>query len=469
MLGHLQESLLVILAFDSERAPIVRGAVDIGMWGGHYKIIAIRLYDFLDRFKKPPNDHLPDIMHDKLEGNKNTREAALYDDIVGSMYTASKAINAEYVMTQLETFIKRQSLRSVAIDLAKQLQLDTDDGLEKAEKLFLGARQQSLKLFDPGTRLGDKKRALKFLDMQDVTFLTGIPELDRRGLGPVRKQLSLFIGDTGAGKTWWLIQLAKMALLQRVKVVHITLEMSEAQSAQRYFQALFAMAKRSEALSILKFERDNLRRISGFDQKRVSPQLSMDDPKIKRKLERRIDKWKARGLDDIIIKEFPGGSLNVPKLKAYLDNLEVQDQFVPDILLVDYPDLMQLDTDNFRLELDTLFKELRGIGVERNIAVAAVSQSNRKGSGSKKVGKDNVSEAYSKNAHSDVVVTYSQTIAEKQLGLSRLFVAKGRNDSDKFTIALSQQYGIGAFAIDSNLMVGNYWGLVPKPEEDENG
>jgi len=461
LLGSLQENLLTLLVWDKTHSPVIRGVLAPELWGGPYRVIVTRVYDYLDKFKRPPEDHLPDLLSDKLEGI-NKREASLYADICESIYSTKNGINSAYAMSQLETFVKRQSLRSVAIDLAKALQRDTEEGLEQAEALIAGATHQSLSVFDPGTRLSDKTRALRFLDIENNSFPTGIPELDRRGFGPTRKELWLGIGNSGAGKSWMLMQLAKMSLLHRVKVCHVTLEMSEERCTQRYFQALWAISKRSESFQTTKFQKDKLGRITGFDDIRIKPKLSYDDPNIRKKLERRIDRWSSRLLDNIIVKQFPSGGLTVPQLKAYLDNLEVAEKFVPDLLIIDYPDLMRLDKDNYRLALDEVFKDIRGIAVSRNIAIAAVSQSHRGAAKAKQVGADNVAEAYSKIAHSDIVVTLSSTTHEQKLGLARLFVAKGRNDADKTTIVISQQYGIGGFAVDSSLKRGNYFGLVPR-------
>ncbi len=464
MLGALQENLLVLLSYSEQHAPIIRGVVDLNLFGGPYRTVAARVYDYIDRFKKPPGDHLADILSDKIEAQGG--EGRLFTDIVENIYVARKNVNAEYAMSQLETFVKRQSLRGIAVDLAKALQRDTEQSLGEAEALIAGAGKASLSVFDPGTRLSNKKRALEFLNIQETALPTGIPELDKRGFGPTRKELSLFIANTKAGKSWWLTQLAKMALLHRVRVCHISLEMSEARCSQRYLQTLFAISKRKEVFQNTKFQRDTLGRITGFDSVRVTPKLSLDDPNIRGKLERKIDKWSLRLLDHIIIKQFPTGALTVRQLEAYLDNLEVTEQFVPDLLIVDYPDLMKLDRDNFRLAIDETYKDIRGILVSRNIAGAVVSQSHRGASKVKTVGADNVAEAYSKIAHADTIITYSQTAQEQKLGLARLHVAGGRNDQDKITIVISQQYGTGSFVIDSILMTGNYWQNLPQDQEE---
>lgn len=462
MLGSLQQDALVLLCLDDAKAPIVRGVVDVNLFGGPYRVIAERAYDYLDKFKKAPGLHLPNLLSDKLEGD-NAREAELYDDILDKIYKAKDGINADFVMSQLETLIKRQSLRSIAVDLAKALQRDTEASLEEAEQLLAKANRNTLSVFDPGTCLADKSRALAFLDTSNTALPTGIPELDRRGFGPSRRELFLAIANAKAGKSWFLIHLAKMALGARVKVCHLTLEMSESQTSQRYFQTLHAVSKRQEPHQGTRF-RSADGKIVGFSPYVINPKLSLEDPQIREKLEEKIDRWAYRKLKNIHIKQFPTGTLTMGMLTAYLDNLQATKGFTPDVLVVDYPDLMKLDKDNYRLSIDELFKDLRGLAVARNMAVVAVSQAHRAAAKAKAVGVHNVAEAYSKIAHADVIITYTQTEAEHKLGLARLHVT-GRNDSDGFYIVLTQQYGIGQFALDSHLMTGSYFDLLPKEDD----
>jgi replicative DNA helicase len=450
--SSLQENIICLLAYHDKYASIVRSSIELTLYGGPYRTIASRCYDYIDKYKQPPKDHLPDILSDKL--SDGTAEAKLYIDIVDQIHSTQEGLNTEYVINQLELFIKRQSLRSIAVELTKALQKDTEETLIQAEELIAKANQQTLKVFDPGTRLSDKQRSLSFIDTKNDCLPTGIPELDKRGFGPTRKEVWLFIGNAKAGKTFALMHLAKMALMHRYKVCHISLEMSEKRCAQRYFQGLFAVSKHLGILQTTKFKYDDQGRIIGFDDVQMTPKFSLEDEGIRGKLEKVIDKWAVRLLDNIFIKEFPTSTLTMHKLRAYLDSLEATQQFVPDLLIVDYPDLMKLDKNNLRLSIDEIYKELRGLAGERNIAVAIVSQSNRGSSKAKSVGVDNVAEAYSKIAHADCIVTYSATESERKLGLARLHVT-GRNDADNLTVVISQQYGIGNFVVDSAVM--NNW------------
>jgi replicative DNA helicase len=463
--GYIADNILCLLSYNEQYASIIRNSVPLNLYPGPHRIISSRIYDYLDRFHKPPGDHLPDLLEDKLSAE--TAESSLYKNLILSIRNTQEGLNTEYVIKTLELFIKRQSLRTIAVDLTKALQRDTEESLEEADRLISQSRHSQLQLFDPGTRLSDKNKALSFLDFSNECFPTGIKELDKRGFGPTRKELWLGIGDKKSGKSFLLTHLAKMAIMNRLKVVHITLEMSEGRCAQRYFQTLYSIAKRTDIGTTIKFKKDDQGRILSFDEVKITPKHTLQDLDIREKLEKIINKWALRQLNNIYIKEFPTGSLTLHQLDAYLDNLEATQRFTPDLLIMDYPDLMELDKDNFRLGLDSLYKGLRGIAVKRNIAIAAVSQSNRGGAKAKTVKGTDIAESYSKMQHADTAITISSTDAEKRLGLARLYVAAARNDEGNLILVISQHYKTGSFIIDAAVMSNEYWDKLPVDENEE--
>lgn len=464
----LQENLMVLLTFDKERCRIIRGTVEPQLFGGFYKDVVVRVYDYIDKYKAPPGEHIADLLEDKLE-SKNKREANTYKDIIESLFDLKEGINAEYVMSQLGDFIRRQSLRAVAVDLAKALQKDTEESLEEADHLIKSANTTALRVFEPGLRLSNLDGVLKFLDNPATAFATGIPEFDRRGFGPTRKEMYLYIADTKTGKTWMMIHLAKIAIMGNLKVLHISLEMSEEKVSQRYVQTLFAVSKRKETFITKRFKKSKRGKLE-ITEKEITPKLTLDDPNIRKKLLKKLKRWQNRILDNIIVKQFPTGKLTLGELEAYLDNLETTEGFVPDLLIVDYPDLMKLNVGGgqVRHALSETYKGLRGIAVARNLALAVPTQGNRDGAKAKTMGRTHVSEAYSKIADADAVTTYSQTEGEKALGLARLSVVAGRNDEDNITVVLSQNYGTGQYAVDSVLMDKDYWKLIEVEESSSD-
>jgi len=276
----------------------------------------------------------------------------------------------------------------------------------------------------------------------------------------------LLVGNTKAGKSFALVHLGKMASRHGFKVAHISLEMGRHNVAKRYMQTYFALSNRPDLIKTVDFTKDADGHIVGFTEKTVKPKLTLEAPIIKSKLRRRVVRWGPGVLDNVFVRDFPTGQLSIPQLRAYLDALEATQQFTPDLLIIDYPDLMRIAATDYRLGIDQIFKDLRGLAVERNMAVAVVSQSHRGAARSKLVGADNVSEAYSKIAHADTVITYTSTDEERKLGLARLYVAAGRNDEDRLTIILSQQYALGVFVRDSGLMGKEYWGSFDEGEDD---
>ena len=56
----------------------------------------------------------------------------------------------------------------------------------------------------------------------------------------------------------------------------------------------------------------------------------------------------------------------------------------------------------------------------------------------------------------DFFVTYSQTAAEKRLGLARLYVAMARSEQDGFGVLVSQSYKTGQFVLESTRLSDSY-------------
>jgi len=147
---------------------------------------------------------------------------------------------------------------------------------------------------------------------------------------------------------------------------------------------------------------------------------------------------------------------------------------VPTVLIVDYPDLMHFNKDNYRIALGTVTEELRGIAVERRLALFAPSQGNKNTMGAKYVRSKDVAEDVRKVNTADNVLTYSQTDGEKRHGLARLHVAHARNNESGDTVLITQSYTTGQFCMDSALMQRAYWdrlkavtGEEVDPEETE--
>ena len=458
----LQENLLTLLCFSGDYCHAVAHAVTPDRFDGIYQEIARKVVHYVQEQKIPPGvGHLPDLIEDELDSDRGEQ----YKRVLFNLVENREAVNAKYTMSRLSQFLLTQQLREGIIEAANCIQTDTESSADQTLDILTKLSRARSVSYSAGTFLGHPE-ALNALFEEEEVFPTGIECLDQYGLGPARKELHLFLGMVNRGKSWWLMHLGRQAIMQRKRVCHITLEMSEQKVVRRYYQSLFAVPKRKEPSLITEFELDDLGRITNLDRVEIHPRLSFDSPTITKDLLKLQTHWRPK-LDQLVVKEFPTGRLTEGELIAYLDMLESVHRFVPDLLLIDYADLMKVDAKNYRLDIGRIYKGLRGIGVERNMAVATVSQSNRTGGSVKRVGEMNVGEDFSKLQTSDVGISYSQTEHEERLGLARLFVLKARNDLARTNILISQNYALGQFHLRSTWVVKRYWELMKNPGEAE--
>ncbi len=463
--GAIQEGLLALLAYDEKTGQLVSNLVPSNLFDPVYSEAAEGLMDYVRRYKKPPGEHTWDIFETCAARNEDQSE--LFTRLFESVQASGEEVNAEYVVSQAQAFMRYQRMKRGLARAVPLLQRGDVSGLEEAESVLAKTLETTLDLFNPGSNLLDFDKSLAFLRDDHQPLLTGIPELDHHGLGPCRKKLYVFMGLSGAGKSWHLVHLAKQALAQHLKVLYVTLEIGEAEVCQRLMQSLFALTKRKGQTGVRAYLKcDELGRVIDFDTGAVKrPFIGDRVPHVMKML-------KYLGTRaSLYVKEFPTGALTPSQLSAYLDALAARENFIPDLILVDYGDLMAADHhySEVRHNLGSIFKSLRGIAVSRNIAMATATQSNRDGRKQTILTDFNMGEDYSKAQIADVLITYNQTPMEHLYGLARLFVAKGRNDADKFQVLITQSYATGQFCLDSARSPGSDYHLLVKSKAEADG
>ena len=457
----VQECLLAILFYDKQNASAAAALVPPKLYDPFFTDLAKAGAGYLTEYGQPAGEHAIDLLHTLCE--RQPKNAEFYRRIHSSILATKDSINCEYVLKQAGVFMRYQKLKRGLADAITSLERENEEGLLEAERTLSNSLKQTYDLFDPGAFLSDPQRALRFFDTEMVdAYPTGIPELDDRNLGPARKRLHLFTAPAKAGKSWWLVNLARNALLSQKSVLYITLELGEEEVCQRIFQALFSITKRKEAVKLQRFERDELGRFVRFEEKELLKRPAMADSHIREFLSAKQRPLKQK--PPLLVRQFP--TLSIDQLNGYLDMLESQHKFLPDLLLLDYVTLLDTDSKNYRISIGDNGRKLRAICVDRNLAGATASQANREGSKSRWVTKEHTAEDISLSATADVQITYNQTQAEHELGLARLFVAAGRTERDRFSVLISQSYALGQFVMDSAAFTSDYWSAL---DEDGSG
>lgn len=361
-------------------------------------------------------------------------------------------VHRDYVTARLEAFLREGLVRKTVSRALDHMQMGEWDDIEK---LFTSFTRQKSSYFNPGVRLrGEVLKELLKEDINELVYKTGIKALDAAYVGPAPKTLLVFVAPPKRGKSWYLINQGVTSLRSRLSVNHVTLEMNTKQVSRRYIQNLLSLTKRqADELDVTRLAVDEFGRLREFQFEKIKrPHL---DRSVYDKANALLERFK------FYVKEFPTRSIGVEDLRAYLDQMEEAEHFVPDVLIVDYADLMRVDAANLRVDTGVLYQELRGVAMERGMALVTASQSNRSSANAQWVREDMVAEDWSKIMTADTVLTYSQTPDERKLGLARLFVSNARDETDKWAVVISQAYAIGQFALDSvRLPDDTYWKMV---------
>ena len=460
----LQENILTLLVFSEEHGRHLSGLVDATHFDGTYRLIAAKAIAYIYEYKKAPQAHIADLLETELK-NKELDQKHL-KSILLDLKQNSYEVNAPYVFSRLQSFLTMQRLKSGIIDAAEKLQTKTEDANEEAEKILYDALKARAIVTDLGVRLSSPDIAQMILT-RPVAFPTGIKELDREHLGPGRKELHVLMALPNRGKSWWLIHLGRVALLNKLKVVHITCEMSSVRVLERYAQNIFSIPQRNISTKVTKVSVDDHNKITNIFQETVQHAFTLEDPAMEKKLNAKLKRWRTR-LHNIVVKEFPSGSLTVRQLAGYLDTLEMAEHFTPDLILIDYADLMKINPARRREELGEIYVQLRGLAMERNCAVTTVTQSNREGLKSKHhLSEGNVGEDFSKVQTADVLLSYNQTEVEKELGVARIYVNKARNERAAFSFLLTQNYSAGQFCLQTAACSERYFALTMSEDDKE--
>lgn len=440
--GALEEAVLVLLVHDKEHAPALACRLTADKFTSRvHQTIATAALDYILRYKTAPGLQMEYLLEAAF---RRGDEGKLLGQTINILATQAKDIQASFVLEQFDQFLDQQNM-TVNMEAALEC-LHRGDMDEAKAHLDLARRVQMVE--KPGIWLSDSRKMFSLFDQdEDEFFSSGVDVVDRAGCIPARKTLSFMIASSGKGKSWWLAEVAKRGLQHHKKTLIITLEMAQETWALRLLMCIFSMSKKEvREIRAPRFSQDANGATSIDFQTLTRSNLFTE----RRNLERKLSQMKS--FPKLLIKEFPTAQLTTQQLDSYLEGLDRDFDFRPDLIVLDYADLMKLDSAQLRIDTGRNFRELRGIAVQRNAAVVTASQGNRESDTAKTVDRKNVAEDWSKIGTADNVYTYSQTPEEHRMGLARFLCAKGRNERDRFMALISQSYEIGQFSLDSVFM-----------------
>jgi intein/homing endonuclease len=156
---------------------------------------------------------------------------------------------------------------------------------------------------------------------------------------------------------------------------------------------------------------------------RVRPPVPvLDGPGAAKAAQRMARRWGKKARMKLIA--FPNDTLTISRIDQQLDAWESQESFIPDVIVIDYMDLIVPDTlhsgEQVRHGIGKIWGGVRRMSQERHCLVLSASQSDTESYDTKWITSKNFSESKQKNAHVTGMITLNQTREEKRRKVMRL-------------------------------------------------
>lgn len=160
------------------------------------------------------------------------------------------------------------------------------------------------------------------------------------------------------------------------------------------------------------------------------------------------------GLDKSLrILTFPTYSANLSKIKTYLAQWEDTDGWIPDLIAIDYADILapENESEEGRERINRTWKELKSLASSKQILVVTATQANRESIEKFNVKQVHTGEDIRKQAHVEIMLPLSQTNEEKKRGIIRVGVGAHRHKdfNELASVTVLQNLNMGQPNIDS--------------------
>jgi replicative DNA helicase len=456
-----------------------------------------RIRDIFNVKKRELDEEDSDLIHEFL--NKLDDKYLIAVEVEGkTIEQYNEVLNDEYFYKKAVDYILQQSLVNLANDVKSHaVEGKLDQALEILANYKKVARQTS-KAVNPH----DPVVIDRFLNRKDKDKILKMPG----ALGDLfgwwkRGYLVLGQGVFGSGKSTFLQEVCIKAMSDRLKVVLFTLEMSEVQYMDRYSRRRTGKSTTEEVFVFPAFDcllnqtgecnRPERTCHSKIRTSRVGNQVKFEDAPSDYKIctecreknpknfivstwffeqnRPTMDEWDiyhsmekvTRNYGDCYRIYYLGSKdVNVADIKNELDTLEYTENFIPDVIVVDYADLLKGESkryDTNDLKLVDSFDALSNLAKERRSIVVTVSQVKtevlkKDKSGHGKMG-DASGSSQGKYGPTDFVFAFMQTGEEKERGVARFNVVKSRDESmnEMTEVYVLQQLRVANALVDSHL------------------
>ena len=368
------------------------------------KWISQTIRDYFFEYKTSPTLEVMKVKIDELEND--ILKVAVVNDLKES-WRLIQSTDLKFVQEQTLEFCRNQVIKAAIMGSVDLLEVGQYDEIKKmVDEAMKAGTERDL---GHDYIVGIEERLQKSTRDTVKTGWDPIDEVMDGGLGA--GELGVVVAPAGIGKTWCLQSMGASAVKQGLNVVHYTLELNQNYVGLRY-DTIFSGVPTAN----IKFYQDDVKK--------------------------KIDALEGT----LLIKYFPTKSATVQTLAAHLSQIEIQGT-KPDLILVDYADILKGMGSEKRHVLENIYEDLRGLAGEVECPIWTASQANRSSLEEDVIDATKVAEAYSKVMIADFVVSVSRKVEDKIANTGRFHVIKNRFGFDGVTYPSQINTNVGKIEV----------------------
>lgn len=453
--------------------------------------------DYYERFEEAPKQHIQSIF-DIEKSKLDDAEMEIIQTFLKTLsknYVEDQGINDEYVIDQAMQYFRK---REVEIRVETAQKLIEIGKVDKAEQELLQMKKV-VRITSNWSNPFDTEKIQEVFD-EDKRGIFRFPGAMGDLFGDLeRGWFVAILAPFKRGKTWMLQEAVVVGALSGLKTVFISLEMKDKNINERIYKRLTAYGKegnpnhvvpvfdciKNQVGSCEKGIRRN--RYALYDGEGDLPEFRPDmdyrpccvckDLKTEKEdyelstwfevmekteftaknVNKKLKSFQKFYGDNIRVKCYPRFSASLADIRRDLDILEQTEGFIPDLIAIDYADILRPEgrgSNENRNNLDEIWKNIAAVAAERHALMFSASQGNRGSIYKENMDQADLAEWIGKLGHVDVFASVNQSLDEKKRGIARIGLLAHRHQEfhEKDHCMILQQFALGQAHLDSHLM-----------------
>jgi len=430
--SKLEENIITTMITSKEYLSQVVPVLDLDLLkADHFKLIAKWCISYFNKYKKAPGKHIENRYHSWVSKGRAKEETveAIHDILekLSDNYDSNFQNNIPYLIDEAAEYLKMRKMELLRDNLDSAL---VDNDLDLAEKAVNSHSTVSLGMgVGVDTFLDEKAWENAYSELSNPLFSVGTEEVNSFfGNAFVRDGLIGILGPEKRGKTYWCYEFGNLALMNHRRVATFQVgDLSERQSLKRIgtYMSRKPMFKKDCGeikIPIKILKRDDRIKIKHKTIICETPVTKEDTKRARKAFMRRFGL--SPNITYHMLSTHANSSINIAGIEAILNQWEMEKDFIPDVIIIDYPDILAAEPNceqySARDKINETWKALRRLSQERHCLVIAPTQADAMSYDTYWLTAKNFSEDKRKLAHVTGLLGLNQTEQEKEIGIMRL-------------------------------------------------